>query len=151
MHVTWNQLRMFAAVARLGSFTRAAEELHVVQPTVSAQIRLLADSVGLPLFEQIGKKVFLTEAGRELQQTCTELFDAWSRFEMIVADLRGVKKGTLRLAIVSDDGLVTDDYYKKGLEINRVLNIPSRTMVPSGYLEYPASDTCFICPIRESR
>lgn len=101
MHVTWNQLRIFEAVARHLSFTRAAEELHVVQPTVSAQIKLLSESVGMPLFEQIGKKVHLTAAGRELQRTCAELFDSWNRFKMTIADLQGMKKGTLHIAVVS--------------------------------------------------
>jgi DNA-binding transcriptional LysR family regulator len=101
VHVTWNQLRIFEAVARLLSFTRAAEELHVVQPTVSAQVKLLSESVGMPLFEQIGKKVSLTPAGIELQSTCRELFDAWERFETKIADLQGMKRGTLRLSIVS--------------------------------------------------
>lgn len=99
--MTWNQLRIFEAVARHASFTRAAEALHVVQPTVSAQVKLLAETVGMPLFEQIGKKVYLTEAGRELQRTCGELFDSWSRFEMTIANLQGVKQGTLRVSIVT--------------------------------------------------
>jgi LysR family transcriptional regulator, low CO2-responsive transcriptional regulator len=101
MRVTWNQLRIFEAVARCNSFTRAAEELCVVQPTVSAQVKLLADIIGAPLFEQIGKKLYLTEAGKTLYATCLELFDTWARFEMAAADLQGVKRGTLRIAIVS--------------------------------------------------
>lgn len=101
MRATWNQLRIFEAVARLGSHTRAAQELHVVQPTVSAQLRQLTEIVGLPLFEQIGKKIHITEAGRELQATCAELMDAWRRFEMKVSDLKGVKGGVLRVAIVT--------------------------------------------------
>lgn len=101
MRVTWNQLRIFEAVARCNSFTRAAEELFVVQPTVSAQIKLLSEIVGMPLFEQVGKKLYLTQAGKTLYATCLELFDTWARFEMAAADLQGVKKGTLRIAIVS--------------------------------------------------
>ena len=101
MRFTWNQLCIFDAVARHSSHTRAAEELHVVQPTISAQIKLLTDAVGMPLFEQIGKKIYLTPAGRELHATCRELFDCWARFEMTVADLKGVKKGVLRVAIVT--------------------------------------------------
>ena len=65
-HGTLPQLSVFEAVARLGSFTRAAEELYMAQPTVSVQIKKLTETVGLPLFEQVGKRVHLTEAGREL-------------------------------------------------------------------------------------
>ncbi len=101
VHFTWNQLRIFDAVARLSSHTRAAAEWHVVQPTISAQIKLLSTAVGMPLFEQIGKKIYLTTAGRELQTTCREMFDCWSRFEMQIADIKGVKTGTLRVAIVT--------------------------------------------------
>jgi DNA-binding transcriptional LysR family regulator len=101
MRVTWNQLRIFEAVARNNSFTRAAEELSVVQPTVSAQVKLLSETIGMPLFEQLGKKLYLTEAGKTLYATSLELFDVWAQFEMSAADLQGVKKGTLRIAIVS--------------------------------------------------
>ena len=65
-HATLHQLKVFEAVARNLSFTRAAEELHLTQPTVSIQIRQLTDIVGLPLLEQIGKRIHLTEVGREL-------------------------------------------------------------------------------------
>jgi DNA-binding transcriptional LysR family regulator len=101
MHVTLRQLRTFEAVARLKSFSRAAEELHVTQPTVSKQIRLLHEEVGLPLLEQIGKKVFLTEAGEQLYATCAEWLETWSRFEQTIADLKGIKQGRLRIAAVT--------------------------------------------------
>jgi DNA-binding transcriptional LysR family regulator len=95
------QLEVFEAIARLGSFTRAAEELFLTQPTVSMQIKKLSDAVGLPLFEQVGKKVFLTDAGHALHKTCREIFKHFSHFEMAVADLKGLKQGTLRLAVVT--------------------------------------------------
>lgn len=98
MHVTLRQLRVFETVARLGSFTRAAEELFLSQPTVSMQVKQLAEAIEQPLFEQIGKRIYLTEMGEELQRTCRELFDAWARFEMTAADLKGMKKGRLRIA-----------------------------------------------------
>lgn len=101
MRVTWNQLRLFEAVARNNSFTRAAEELHVVQPTVSAQIKQLTDTIGLPVFEQVGKKIYLTDAGKELYQTVRELFESWDRFEMKISDLKGSKAGKLRVSIVT--------------------------------------------------
>jgi DNA-binding transcriptional LysR family regulator len=101
MHVSLRQLRTFEAVARLKSFSRAAEELHVTQPTVSKQIRLLHEEVGLPLLEVIGKKVFLTEAGEQLYATCADWLETWGRFEQTVADLKGVKQGRLRIATVT--------------------------------------------------
>lgn len=100
-HSTLRQLEVFEAIARLGSFTRAAEELFLTQPTVSMQIKKLSDAVGLPLFEQVGKKIFLTAAGRELQNTCREVFKHFAHFEMAVADMKGLKCGSLRLAVVT--------------------------------------------------
>lgn len=99
--VTLNQLRVFEAVARNLSFTRAAEELHLAQPTVSVQVRELANAVGMPLFEQLGRRLRLTAAGDELMATTRVLFDTWDRFEMTVADLRGLRRGALRVAAVT--------------------------------------------------
>jgi DNA-binding transcriptional LysR family regulator len=100
-HSTLRQLELFEAIARLGSFTRAAEELFLTQPTVSMQIKKLSDTVGMPLFEQVGKKIYLTEIGRELHRTCLGISDHLSNFEMIAADMKGLKKGKLRLAVVT--------------------------------------------------
>ena len=93
------QLAVFEAVARLGSFTRAAEELHLAQPTVSTQVKKLSDTLGLPLFEQIGKKVHVTAAGAALQHGCRDLFAAFGRIEDSLAGLRGLEGGRLRLAV----------------------------------------------------
>ena len=98
---TLHQLRVFEAAARHGSFTRAAEELFLTQPTISMQIKQLTKSVGIPLFEQVGKRLYLTEAGRELSATCQEIFNALAQFEMKVADLKGLKQGQLRLAVIT--------------------------------------------------
>jgi DNA-binding transcriptional LysR family regulator len=92
---------VFEAAARHGSFTRAAEELFLTQPTISMQIKQLTKSVGIPLFEQVGKRLYLTEAGRELFATCKEIFNTLAQFEMKVADLKGLKQGQLRLAVIT--------------------------------------------------
>ncbi|MEA5564154.1 LysR family transcriptional regulator [Anabaena sp. UHCC 0399] len=98
---TLHQLKVFEAAARHGSFTRAAEELFLTQPTVSMQIKQLTKSVGLPLFEQVGKRLYLTEAGRELFATCRQIFETIVQFEMKVANLKGLKQGQLRLAVIT--------------------------------------------------
>jgi DNA-binding transcriptional LysR family regulator len=100
-NATLHQLKVFEAVARHSSFTRAAEELFLTQPTVSMQVKQLAKAVGLPLFEQVGKRLYLTEAGKQLYTTCREIFERISQFEISIADLKGLKQGTLRLAVVT--------------------------------------------------
>jgi LysR family transcriptional regulator, low CO2-responsive transcriptional regulator len=98
---TLHQLKVFEAAARHGSFTRAAEELFLTQPTISMQIKQLTKSVGLPLFEQVGKRLYLTQAGRELFSTCRQIFETMDQFQMTIADLKGLKQGQLRLAVIT--------------------------------------------------
>ena len=101
IQATLHQLKVFETVARNGSFTRAAEELLITQPTVSSQVKQLTKAVGLPLLEQIGKSLYLTDAGEELLQTCQDIFERLSNFEMKVADLKGTKQGQLKLAVIT--------------------------------------------------
>ncbi len=98
---TLHQLRVFEAVARHNSFTRAAEELFLTQPTVSMQVKQLTKAVGLPLFDQVGKRLYLTEAGQRLLAASREIFDKLDQLEMTVADLKGLRQGKLRLAVIT--------------------------------------------------
>ena len=100
-HLTFRQLETFATVARLGSFSRADEALHLTQPALSIQVRQITESIGLPLFEQSGREIRLTAAGQELLRTARELDDSWNRFESAVDALKGLKKGRLRVALVT--------------------------------------------------
>jgi len=100
-HATLRQLQVFEAIVRLGSFTRAAEELFLTQPTVSMQIKKLADSMGLPLFEHVGRNVAPTEAGMELYGSCRRIFETLANLEMKLADLKGMKRGRLRLGVIT--------------------------------------------------
>jgi DNA-binding transcriptional LysR family regulator len=100
-HGTLPQLRVFEASARLGSLTRAAEELHIAQPTASVQIKKLAETVGLPLFEQVGRRVFLTDAGERLYAGCQDVFRAFSALDDALNGMRAMESGHLRLAASS--------------------------------------------------
>ena len=100
-HASLRQLQVFEAIVRLGSFTRAADELFVTQPTVSMQTRKLADALGLPLLENAGRQVLPTEAGAELYRACRAIFEVLSNLEMKVADLKGIKRGRLRLGVIT--------------------------------------------------
>jgi len=96
-HGTLPQLRVFEAVTRHGSFTRAAEELHLAQPTVSVQIRKLTETVGLPLLEQIDKRAQPTRAGLELYAACEEIFQILDGMEEEFCLMRGTIAGSPRV------------------------------------------------------
>ena len=101
MNVTFRQLRLLEAVARHSSFTRASEELHLTQPAVSTQIKQLEEEVGMPLFEQMGKKIFLTEAGKEVYAFSRTIAQQFRDIESVLDDMKGVKRGTLALTVTS--------------------------------------------------
>lgn len=100
-NATLRQLKVFEAVARRLSFSRAAEELHLTQPAVSTQVRALEGHVGMPLFEQLGKKVFLTQAGDELLYFCRTIIQQFDEAEAAMAQLKGIAGGKLNVAVIS--------------------------------------------------
>ncbi|NOY62401.1 MAG: LysR family transcriptional regulator [Gammaproteobacteria bacterium] len=101
MNVTIRQLKVFAAVAKHNSFTRAAEALHLTQPAVSMQVKQLEGSAGLPLFEQIGKKIFLTEAGREMYHYARQIAQQLNEAEEVMQALKGIQRGRLAISVAS--------------------------------------------------
>jgi LysR family transcriptional regulator, low CO2-responsive transcriptional regulator len=101
MHVTLRQLRVFEAVARHLSYTKAGRELHLSQPAVSMQIRQLEEDIGISLFEKIGRKVGLTEAGRELYEYSRSISRSLQEMEEVIESLKGVSRGRLSLAVAS--------------------------------------------------
>ena len=100
-HATLHQLRIFLAVARHGSFARAAEALHLSPPTLSLQVKQLSETVGQPLFEQLGKKIYLTSAGKTLAEACEDIEARMQRLGEDLAALQGVERGSLKLAILT--------------------------------------------------
>jgi DNA-binding transcriptional LysR family regulator len=97
-HGLFPQLIVFEAVARLGSVTRAAEELHLAQPTVSTHLKKLSQTLELRLLEQQGRGVRLTPAGEELKVLCAELFQFFASADQRLAAFRQQKSESLRLA-----------------------------------------------------
>ena len=99
--LTLRQFRVFEAVARHLSFSRAAEELHLSQPAVSMQIKGIETILGLPLTEQLGKKIFLTEAGREVLHASRTITARLDDLQANLAQLQGINSGRLNLAVTS--------------------------------------------------
>lgn len=100
-HLTLRQLQIFEAIARLGSYTKAAEELFLTQPTVSMQIKKMSDTIGLPLFEQVDRKHRLTEPGEAIYRAARSMFNILNDLELSIAGFKGLKSGRLRLGVVS--------------------------------------------------
>ncbi|MEP7056943.1 MAG: LysR family transcriptional regulator [Caldimonas sp.] len=100
-HATLRQLKVFEAVARLLSFSRAAEELHLTQPAVSTQIRKLEEHAGNALFEQFGKKIYLTPAGTELLQISRAIIQQFEAAEHAMTQFNGVSGGKLNVGVIS--------------------------------------------------
>jgi DNA-binding transcriptional LysR family regulator len=100
-NATLRQLRVFAAVARLSSFSRAAAQLHLTQPAVSAQIRELEAQAGMPLFERIGRRIYLTDAGAELRRHAERILGLMREAEEAMNRLKGVAGGKLSVAVIS--------------------------------------------------
>jgi DNA-binding transcriptional LysR family regulator len=101
VNYTLRQLRIFEAVARYASISRAAAELHLTQPAVSMQVKQLEEQIGLPLIDQIGKRLCLTEAGVELCRHADRLTTQVVELNAAMDQFRGLERGVLRLAVVS--------------------------------------------------
>src|SRR5574337_507024 len=132
--MTFHQLRVFLAVARRQSYSRAAEELFLSQPAVSAQVRELERTLDATFFERVGRTIVLTEAGNELlvyaERICTLVDEA----RLAMQELDGLKRGRIALAAVSTAGAsvlpsLLGAFQKRypGISIN--LEVTNRTLV----------------------
>jgi len=94
-----HQLRVFQAAVKSGGFTRASDQLHLSQSTVSQHIKALEEELGCPLFLRVGKRVVVTEAGRVLLQYAETIFRDLKNAEMAVREMNALKRGTVRLGV----------------------------------------------------
>ncbi len=101
----WNDLQAFIAVADLGSFSRAGERLHLTQPAVSKRVQALENQLGAKLLDRIGKRVYLTDAGRLLKPRAEDLIRAMQDTQRMVQDMETRVSGVLSLATSHHVGL----------------------------------------------
>ena len=101
MNVTFRQLEVFEVVARLLSYTKASKELHLSQPAVSMQIKQLEENTGLPLLEQVGRKTYLTEAGKEMYHYCRTIARQLDEAGEVLEQLKGLKSGRLEITVAT--------------------------------------------------
>ncbi len=132
-HISLRQMQIFEAVVRLGGYTRAAEDLHLTQPTVSMQVKKLSETVGYPLLEKVGNSLHTTAVGDEVYATSKNILSSMVALGESTADLDGVVKGPLRLAVIT-----TAKYFMPHLlgafinlhpEVQPILKVTNRSRV----------------------
>ncbi|CAG9932865.1 RuBisCO operon transcriptional regulator [Candidatus Nitrotoga arctica] len=101
LHLTIRQLKIFDAVARHLSHSRAAKELYLSQPAVSMQIKQVEHSVGLPLFDRVGKQIHLTEAGQEMLHYTRNIAQQLEEMDAMFSEMKGLEHGRLNISAVS--------------------------------------------------
>lgn len=101
MNITFRQMRLFLALADSLSVSAAARACHVSQPTASMQLREVTQALGLPLYEVVSRRVYLTEAGRHLAQTARTIFAEWETLQQKISAMQGITSGKLSVAVVS--------------------------------------------------
>lgn len=122
-NATLRQLKVFETVARHLSYSRAAEELHLTQPAVSTQVKTLEGHVGLSLFEQLGKKVYLTPGGAELLEFSRSIIQLFQEAEESLTQFKGISGGKLNVAVIS-----AGDYFFPRLLVEFARNNPGVTL-----------------------
>jgi LysR family transcriptional regulator, low CO2-responsive transcriptional regulator len=98
---TLRQLQILATAAGTLSFSRTSELLHVTQPAISQQMKQLEELAGLPLFDRVGRRLKLTQAGEELARHARGLLRALDDADDALAALRGLRGGRIRVAVTS--------------------------------------------------
>ncbi len=133
LHLTLRQLQVFEKVAAHLNHSRAAEELYLSQPAVSMQIKQLETNIGLPLFEQMGKKLFLTEAGREVLHYSRTILQQVQEMSTVFDEMKGLQQGKLTLSVVNTANSFTPPLLARFCgahpNINVILQVANRDAV----------------------
>jgi DNA-binding transcriptional LysR family regulator len=126
--LTLRQLEVFLAVARLRGYSRAAEELALTQPAVSAQIRQLEDVIGEAVFDYLHKQLYLTPAGEVLERAGRDLVQRLVTLEMELAELRGVMQGVLNVAVESSAQYFLPALLKQFCDLHPAVSVQMRVV-----------------------
>lgn len=130
LRLTLRQLQVFEAVTHHLSYSRASETLHLTQPAVSMQIKQLEETIGMPLFEQLGKKIYLTEAGQELRRYSRNILQQLDEAEAVFEEMKGMRRGKLAISVASTAGyfmpILLAQFSKRFPEVALSLNVTNR-------------------------
>jgi len=133
MRASLHQLKVFHKVSLAMNYTKAANSLGLTQPAVSIQLKQLEENLDLPLFEKIGKKLFLTPAGQTLKTFCDDMFERFDNLDMALSAMKGDLQGEFRLAAVSSAKYFTPHllgaFNKRYPKVNLLLEVANREQI----------------------
>lgn len=140
MELNLHQLRIFQAVAQHGGYSRAAAALYLSQPGVSLQVKSLERSIGLPLFEKVGRTLHLTEAGRELLGYSERIFALLDETRLVMEELGGGRRGTVKVAASTTAGIYVvppalGAFHRQSPEVKLTLDVLNRFTVQRRLLD----------------
>ncbi|MBI5919453.1 MAG: LysR family transcriptional regulator [Nitrosomonadales bacterium] len=121
--ITLRQLQVFESVARHLSHSRAATELYLSQPAISMQIKQVEEIIGLPMFEQVGKKLFLTEAGREMLHYSRTVLQQIEEMESVFSEMKGLERGHLGISVVSTANYFMPQLLAKFIQLHPSISV----------------------------
>jgi DNA-binding transcriptional LysR family regulator len=134
MNMNLNHLAIFHAVAQAGSMTLGAERLDISQPAVSKQVQDLERALGVHLFDRIGRRVHLSQAGEILAEYARRLFALAHEAETAMADVRGARRGRLAVGASTTIGTyllpgVVAEFWRRHPRIELLVQIENTEQV----------------------
>lgn len=133
MNYTLNQLRVFAKIVELGSITKASEELHLTQPAVSIQLKNLQDQFEIPLTEVIGRKIYITDFGKEIASAAQSILQQVDEINYKTLQHKGQVVGKLKLSVVSTGKYVMPyfltDFLNESKGVDLIMDVTNKATV----------------------
>ncbi|MBG6109310.1 DNA-binding transcriptional LysR family regulator [Flavobacterium sp. CG_9.10] len=135
MNFTLHQLQIFLKITQIQSITKASEELHLTQPAVSIQLKNFQDQFPIPLTEVVGRKLYITEFGKEIAQVAEKILNEVSTINYKTSAYQGELSGRLNISIVSTGKYVMpyflSDFIKQNPAVDLIIDVTNK----SGVLE----------------
>jgi DNA-binding transcriptional LysR family regulator len=133
MNYTLNQLQIFLKIAQTQSVTKASEELHLTQPAVSIQLKNLQDQFDIPLTEVVGRKIYITDFGREIATAAENIINQVYAINYKTLAYKGQLTGRLKFSVVSTGKYVMPyfltDFMKQHSGIDLLMNVTNKNQV----------------------
>ncbi len=133
MNYTLHQLKIFLKISETQSITKASEELHLTQPAVSIQLRNFQDQFSIPLTEVVGRKLFITDFGKEIAEAAEKILNEVYAINYKTLFHEGQLAGRMKISVVSTGKYVIpyflSEFMKEHPGIDLIMDVTNKTKV----------------------